>query len=152
MEFRFEKRAAYIQKNTDYYMKKFNTLEVTGGKVSWNWAAFFFSSVWMLYRKMYKPFIVVFVLELLVEMFLTSTATLLLSILVGLFGNYIYMKHIDERIDAEPAMDMIGQANYQRKYGGTSWKVVILYLVLYGVITGLLSSMYYTDTSVYNFL
>lgn len=45
--------AAYVQSNTAKIINKFKSM---GGnkKVSWNWAAFFFSQYWFFYRKMYK--------------------------------------------------------------------------------------------------
>ena len=39
------------------YVNKFRSLE-KGKKLTWNWAAFFFSPYWFFYRKMYKPGIV----------------------------------------------------------------------------------------------
>ncbi len=45
--------AEYIQSNAARYIPKFYKMEKTGGKVSWNWAAFFFSPYWFFYRKLY---------------------------------------------------------------------------------------------------
>lgn len=42
--------ANYIQKNQAYYLSKFCS---RGGKIGWNWAAFFLGPLWLAYRKMY---------------------------------------------------------------------------------------------------
>lgn len=128
-------------------------METSGSKISWNWCAFFFTSAWMFYRKMYKPAIIVMVIEYLAIPVLASvfsgsfpfgpltlttsigsTLSLAVSILLGLFGNYIYMKYIDELMDNEPADDAF---NYQQKYGGISWKLVIAIIII-GNVTNLI--------------
>ena len=43
----------FVGKNSDYYVRKFEEMQITGNKISWNWPAFFISGYWMLYRKMY---------------------------------------------------------------------------------------------------
>lgn len=143
MESRFEKRTLYIQDNANHYLNKFGIIESTGNKISWNWCAFLFTSAWMIYRKMYKPAIFVIVIEYLlipviaslfpgtfslglVSTSIGSALSLAVSILLGLFGNYIYMKYIDELMDKEPLADSF---NYQQKYGGVSWKLVIIFII-----------------------
>ena len=143
MESRFEKRAAYVRDKVDYYMDRFSKMQMTGDKVSWNWAAFFFTSYWLIYRKMYKPFAIVAALEI----FLIPAAaeliepigalTFVLNILIGLFGNYLYMNHIDQLIDNEPVGDMMAVTDYQNKNGGTTYYVWI-YLGVAAVISMLL--------------
>jgi hypothetical protein len=46
------------QKNQGYYLYKFEDFDERGPgvKLSWNWAAFFFTGFWALYRKMYGWF------------------------------------------------------------------------------------------------
>jgi hypothetical protein len=46
------------EKNQDYYLSKFEDFDDKGPGLhaSWNWAAFFFSAFWALYRKMYAWF------------------------------------------------------------------------------------------------
>lgn len=43
-----------VKKNIHKYIPRFIITDKTGRKVSWNWAAFLFGPVWLLYRKMYK--------------------------------------------------------------------------------------------------
>ena len=50
--------AAIGEKNSGYYTEKFHTFDKKGPGLhaSWNWAAFFFTGFWALYRKMYAWF------------------------------------------------------------------------------------------------
>lgn len=50
--------AAVIQKNVRKFIPKFMMLDKSGGKVNWNWAAFFFGPFWLAYRKMWKHAII----------------------------------------------------------------------------------------------
>lgn len=45
--------AQYVQASAHRYIPKFYTIEKTGKKISWNWAAFFFAPYWFFYRKLY---------------------------------------------------------------------------------------------------
>ena len=42
-----------IGKNIDYYLPRFERYDSGGSKAGWNWPAFFFTTPWYLYRKMY---------------------------------------------------------------------------------------------------
>ncbi len=53
-EFTVEEYGKLVQKNIHKYIPKFMMLEKTNGKISINWAAFFFGPFWLFYRKMYK--------------------------------------------------------------------------------------------------
>ena len=51
-----QKRADYelaIGKNSDYYMPKFEEFDKGGSKMGWHWPAFFVTTPWFLYRKMW---------------------------------------------------------------------------------------------------
>lgn len=56
--------AAVIRKNIDGFIRKFKRLDESKSKVSWNWGAFFFGSLYMLFRKIYKQGIALFCLFL----------------------------------------------------------------------------------------
>ncbi len=45
--------AEYVRTSTERYIPKFYKLDKSGKKLSWNWAAFFFSPFWFFYRKLY---------------------------------------------------------------------------------------------------
>lgn len=95
----------------EYYIQVFNRLEKES-KHTWNWAAFFFSTAWMRYRKMFvaavlcgiasfllKLSVVVGILFIPEQLDLLQACVLILltqifcSILYGYFGNYLYYLH-----------------------------------------------------------
>ena len=101
-----------IGKNTEYYVPKFNEMTAQNKKTSWNWCACLFGSYWLFYRKMYVPGAVMLTYSLLMniissgfrdaqDMAVFGLFQGLLSIgiwvCMGLFGNYIYMKHIEKK-------------------------------------------------------
>lgn len=86
--------ANYIQKNQRYYLPKFC---LRGGKISWNWAAFFLGPLWLFYRKMYAQA----ALWLLILMFTNIFGAFLLAIL----ANRLYYLHATQFI----AMQKISQ-------------------------------------------
>lgn len=45
--------AEYVRTSAERYIPKFYKLDKSGKKLSWNWAAFFFSPCWFFYRKLY---------------------------------------------------------------------------------------------------
>lgn len=53
-EFTVEEYGKVVQKNIHKYIPKFMMLERSRGKISVNFAAFFFGPFWLFYRKMYK--------------------------------------------------------------------------------------------------
>lgn len=64
--------AEFVQSSAARYIPKFYTMEKSGKKVSWNWAAFLFGPYWFFYRKLYTVGAVLLVLLALVSG-LTST-------------------------------------------------------------------------------
>ena len=86
-------------KATEYYIKAFKEYPVGRIFVKWNWSAFFFSTYWLAYRRMYIPAAVVVALYyLLVEpayvYFDISPFAFgwIPNIILGLFGTSIYGK------------------------------------------------------------
>ncbi len=121
----------YIGKNREYYGGKFRTIKTTDKKNSWNLCAFLFSSFWLVYRKMYVPAVVIAIVYTYTESILLNLA---LSILVGIFGNYIYMQRIERLVVKEKTLAS-GQdrEKYIQKNAGTSVIavfVLLLFLVL----------------------
>ncbi len=78
-------------KNSDYYLNQFESLEDESEKykVSWNWAAFFAGPLWVLYRKMYVWFFVVLSLNYVLGL-VTEDATLNFSIFIMIIQNMVF--------------------------------------------------------------
>lgn len=56
--------AIFVRQDAHRYVSKFK--KITDGKVTWNWAAFFFSPYWFFYRKLHKIGAVIFALFILI--------------------------------------------------------------------------------------
>lgn len=91
---------AYSKKES-YYLHAFNKIE--NGGFHWNWSAFFFPGLWMLYRKMYLESILVTVLSSILHVFelgtgLICSLQLILHVLMGCFANTLYHRVVKDRI------------------------------------------------------
>lgn len=95
--------AALGYKKREYYAQIFEKFERDGPglKISWNWAAFLFTGVWALYRKMYGWFLAWLVFTMLMSIIstikspalaLTGIAiTLVAASLFGAYANSLYL-------------------------------------------------------------
>lgn len=57
--------AAFVGPNTAYYLPRFQKMARKDSKCSWNWAAFFLTPYWLLYRKNYVSGILLLVFEII---------------------------------------------------------------------------------------
>lgn len=143
-------RATYIEKSTDYYLKKFEKMDASGKSLSWNWCAFLFAEAWLLYRKQYAMFFMMLMLDIIAApalstMFLVLSGTLtsggfisysvyflsfaVIHLITGLWGNAIYRKFIDKMV-AEGANMRHAEKEMHLKKAGTNRNAVIIYLVV----------------------
>ena len=95
-------------KNAVYYLERFARIALRGGGLihSWNWAAFFFTGLWALYRKLYGWFFVFLGLAMVSGIVEkagapTAAAAILLgaSILCGVYANALYYNKANRRIE-----------------------------------------------------
>lgn len=59
-----EELATFVGNNTAYYLPRFRRFSREGSKCNWNWAAFFLTPYWLLYRKQYVAGVLVLVFEI----------------------------------------------------------------------------------------
>src|SRR5687767_3407471 len=102
--------------STRYYLDRFENFDLGGGPASWNWMAFWASFIWLIHRRMfwyaagYVTVLPLFVLgfswvmtEVLGEhagrFFKSGAAFITLSVLVPMFANAAYYRHVNARID-----------------------------------------------------
>lgn len=79
--------AAFVDVNTEYYLERFAELRQGNAIVlrpSWNLAAFLAPGPWALYRKMY----------LWAVLLTVAGVPVVANVLMGLFGNYLYLRAI----------------------------------------------------------
>ncbi|MEG0804225.1 MAG: zinc ribbon domain-containing protein [Pygmaiobacter sp.] len=141
----------FIGKNVEYYAAKFANLR-GGGKVSWNWCAFLVFPHWAIYRKMYKESILYlaasWVLGVLLHGFYPS---LILCVLGGLFGNWLYLRVISDAIIEAEGMPSLEKNAYYDKFGGVSSRNVWILIAITAAINvalTLLTSMFFGFVSI----
>ena len=152
------------KKRFDYYLKRFESFDDRGGGFipSWNWAAFFFTGLWALYRKMYAVFFVVlgisFTWGFVVEgLSLGSPLNDFIFIVLwsfgfGIYGNALYYRHTIRKIakarttlpDAEKILSYI-----QSKGGVHVWVIwVFLSIPIGGGILAAIAIPAYQDYAI----
>lgn len=136
-----------FEKNTDYYEMEFAKIE-EGKRARFHIPAFFFTSFWMFYRKMFTEgavllggmIVVQMILAGLISSFATSNAQFLFTgiylsaaiiagVLCGLFGNLLYYKYV-RRTKQQAAFQ--GESILEKKSG------VLKPAVFAGVIVGVM--------------
>ena len=129
-----EVRERLIGSKTEYYLPRFEKMETLNSITDWNWAAFFFGFWWMLYRKMYVFGAVALVVTELLSLLTIPGLGLLVSLAVGVVGNFLYMKDINNRTDK--AMDMQPEERevFIQKNSGTGWTGVVVAFVVFLVL------------------
>ena len=151
------------KKRLDYYLKRFESFDDRGGGLipSWNWAAFFFTWLWVLYRKMYAAFFVVLgisVIWAIIDATLSLDSPLynLISIVLwlfcfGIYGNALYYRHTIRKIakarttlpDAEKILSYI-----QSKGGVHVWVIWVFLLIPIGGILAAIAIPAYQDYTI----
>lgn len=87
--------AVFIGSNAEKYLAKFRKFSANGQDAfaaTWHWPAFFFSFLWLLYRKMYLWSLLAFFLSWIPYVNLAA------AIFFGIRGNYLYYRHAKKRI------------------------------------------------------
>lgn len=131
-------RERLIGNNAQYYIQKFSQMKSQGSNISWNWCAFLVSPFWMLYRKMYGYGAGLLAAAAMLVLFNAAAIMIVPYILIGMFGNYLYMQQIEKheaqvRMLAEPAKTQYIQTN-----GSTSTNAVVIGAAVYVVVCLLL--------------
>jgi len=141
-----EEIRAFVGNSPEYYLRnfaKFTRTEVDTFTPTWNWSAFGFTFVWMLYRKMYVQAGVTFVI------FCMPGVNIILHILVGAFANYLYYKHAKSKI-LETRPHLTPEALYPAlsEIGGVhSWAITVGIVV--GIILVLTFSLFFATISTF---
>lgn len=98
----------FVGKNSDYYIQKWEEMESTGKKISWNWAGFLFGLFWFGYRKMYPHAFGLMIFSLILqyvqkvmntEPIVVGLTNILISVAIGMFGNLLYFEYTKSKIE-----------------------------------------------------
>lgn len=109
-------RSRFIGSNAGYYLKYYKKLKESGKRVSWNWCSFFLSPMWFFARKMYLLGTIITAIftmfsvgvsilysyqnnsRAMAMLFPWSICIIAFSIALGMFGNYLYITHMETKI------------------------------------------------------
>lgn len=141
-----ERMRLFIRTNTDFYMNKWADIEEKREK--WNWAGFLGGLFWLGYRKMYLYSFAVLGI-LLAYYSLTKTNAfdniigIVLAVLLGLNGNYLYYLHARSRIKKIVSLHLPEDEEKRliQVSGGTSWigvALVVSFVIAYAAAATLI--------------
>lgn len=141
--------AEFCVKNKEYYGRVFAKFEK--GKVfSFNWASFYFSCAWFVYRRMYFEaviFLVIIGAIMVLSLLLPDLAVIfsvfifLVSVCIPFVANYLYYRKILGFYPELKALNKDEKEAFCKKNGGTCLTGAIItgvvYYVLYMVFTAI---------------
>ena len=145
----------FIQKKVEYYIPKFKDMQELYKSTSWNWAAFFFSSWWFLYRKMYAIGFGIIIADIVIGTvipYLSLITSIVIAVISGLYGNIAYLKHIQKQLDSFINMDEDIKQRLILSKGGVNIIIpVILAIITIGMflLIGALGAFFFMFTSPY---
>jgi hypothetical protein len=142
---------AFAGKNASYYWRR-SARHGHDGRlfVGWNWASAFLSVLWMLYRRMWKEFWIVFgvlvlwgLIEGAAEALLEAGAetskgierigNAVFSVVMGMMGNGLYLRRARREVLESRRLlgaDPQAQRAHLAKRGGTSWLAALIGVVV----------------------
>lgn len=139
-------RSFFGEKQADYYIERLRRIE-NGEVALFNVFAFFFSSLWMAYRKMYLELLILLLILMLTEVFwyfvfgidnsgFDKITNLLWSLVIGGFANYFYMKKARRTVTKakETYTSLNDRLDYIKRIGGTSILSLSLFILFFIVL------------------
>jgi hypothetical protein len=113
--------ATFVGRNADFYLTEKQVMQASGTRVSWNWPACLFTFAWLAYRKMWAGAALTAALSVFLNLSLIlAWATPVLMLLLGLYGNALYLDHARRRL-ARLALAGAAQPETLARSGGVSW-------------------------------
>ncbi len=79
---------------TDHYLKAFQREKVVG----WNWVAFLFAPIWLLYRRLYAAYVLLMVFAVVLS-YMPSVLlifVIVMNVMVGMFADSIYIYFVKQ--------------------------------------------------------
>jgi type IV pilus assembly protein PilA len=145
---------AAVDKNTNYFIPKFEGFDAGGSRVGWNWPAFFLTGPYFLYRKMwlwavlyiFYPFILAIVVGIGTAVVVGASqneagaavvglVALLLYfapwILLPMFANSLYWRKVNKLIEDMPSSVASQPDKRARRLAGNGGTNIVIPLVVY---------------------
>lgn len=145
---------------TNYYLKRFADFHAGNRTLSMNWSAFFFNSIWSLYRRMWRLGIFTFVgyilLSTVFDVFekvnyfsdlgaglISLILGLSWSIVFGLYGNKWYYNYCSNKLAKfQHSDDKSASLKSLSKIGGPSWAIgSLIYISVIIAFIGILAAI-----------
>lgn len=133
-------------KNAEFYLRQANTYRLNTKFTNWNWASFFLTFYWLLYRKLYGIAFAYLAIDIITAFL--GPASLIMRIVLGFYGNNIYLKAAEKKIRSIRLLENnISREEYLmriREQGGTNiiaplafifaFIIIILLIVVFGAV------------------
>jgi hypothetical protein len=126
---------------TEYYIPKFQMMKSQGKSSSWNWAAFWVTPYWMMYRKMYGYAAAVLAADIIISLIGSTFLSLLAFggyITFGILGNSIYMKYLEGKANQAKAMNEPYKSQFIASNGGVNTTATVLAIIGRALLVGIL--------------
>ena len=126
---------------TEYYIPKFQMMKLQGKSSSWNWAAFWATPYWMMYRKMYGYAAAVLAADIIISLIGSTFLSLLAFggyITFGILGNSIYMKYLEGKANQAKAMNEPYKSQFIASNGGVNTTATVLAIIGRALLAGIL--------------
>jgi hypothetical protein len=137
-----EEIRVFVGPNAIYYIHQFSKFNISGTEkytLSWNWSSCGFTFVWMLYRKMYIQALITFVI------FCIPGMNFIVHIVAGVAGNYIYYRHVKERIVEIKAIQSPLEFYPVLKEVGGVHKWAVFVTIIVGIILVILVILFFAS-------
>lgn len=140
--------AAYFGRSADYYLEVLERFR-SGQQFVFNPYALLLGLIWFLFRKMYREALMFFAISVMLgllqtylfrlpavaahQQFIGFTATILLNLSYGVFGNYLYMRKAitDVEYAKSQSSDKEEVLGYLSNKGGTTMHPVFILIILF---------------------
>ncbi len=133
------------KKATSYYLSMFKAYDGFPRFASWNWPAFLFGGVWMIYRKMYWYgfFALLYSFFEIASPILRRNTDIsspgiigwVVAILFGLFGNSIYRYHLRKRVSSNSS------TKGTNTFGAVVAAIIVLAIIVSIIILSIASGL-----------
>lgn len=115
------------------YSEKFKRMREKNSVFGWNWGAFLLGPLWFGYRKMYGMAVFTLIIGFFTNFLSTGlgvAVTIVIDVLMGLFGDRIYLEHIAGLTRKAGRLNTGDKTAYIRRHGGVAlWFLFIMLLV-----------------------
>ena len=132
---------AFVGTNADFYLQKFAAFTLTGTErfcITWNWSTFGFTFIWFLYRKMYMQSLIAFIV------FCIPGINIILHIVVGVIGNYLYYRHVKDNIlEIRTRLTPLNTIPALQEGGGVNRWVITLGIII-GIFITIIMALFFS--------